>query len=1633
MQHSQRLDQRLHMLRKDVRTMTQEKEHGEQVWRERLQRCQRQLKAKEDEMSRQCQYFENFKTQLQQKLSLARDREQSLQNRIYSLEKQLLNMTVSAATGTTAISAVRITAGTVTRWEEPDKLPPMRGEGEGEEERKEEERKQWQAGERRTEKNKDKNSNEARLQGFILSLQEDLKVLLEREEDWVSQRRGLLEQLQEAQENSQFMCCKVEEMKAEVHLLKQSESSMLEEVEELRGENHRLQQIIGDTANLTSCQPPEVSESTCVDPGTGSPTFSAAVHPEPSNTVLSTKVLGYTSEWSFEEAAAESSETTTENHPPTAKSETPRQEDPLSRSFKSLSCTTEILDELKLGTWCSRGILNLEESPSEESDALRDAYRSLGFGEDLEALKEQRDRLEVALQHAQEQLEVMTQETTQLKLELMKKEDVQEAEESPNGKMSTLLTCDTAENHIIAQDDLVQALNQENRALADRIQELLSHIELREEEIKREETRLRDFISKLEADSVRLGQQNQDQMGLITELTKKTEDDLNTIMELQQRFEESELRTEGEQADEAVSGSQLQHGNAAELSRSFQLSNLEESTEGLVKNGLKKEESYLMPSQQPDASTSALVPNSQQNNHSDPVLKSQEVKSIQSLKTEQRELLSDIISLKEQQREVTLSVKTQTEVKQQLTRTVWGLKEEKDSISQSLAGVKQAREQLTRAVCGLRDEKDQLLKSMSDMKEEKEQLTGCLLVLRTEKQTLFESVSCGKEERAQILQSIESLQTENERLNQAVLGLKQERDELTASVESLKGQKDKEQSLYTLQEDQDMLRKSVSGLREEKERIEQSVSYLKEEEKQIKLCLQDLREEKNSHQQLLINPNSPAATKRQHTETLFEEEATQQHQTDAHRGNPEEMQRLHSELRQSETRREEAERKVAQAANELMRLTDVANQMGETSVENDKLKTQVKELQSKLRGVIKEKTDALSLKAQIEEQYNILTAQLKAKTVALEELTLEYITLKQRKNSNDMSTSMISLRTRYNDIRAKYDDLVKTRSQMDLEITPLKAKLSCLVVKCQERNNLLVQMMKTMNRHGSVDISLTQQVEEVLNDAALQDYTAAFTPGYKTKDYSTGLTPGFISKLQDYTSGFTPDQSCSLLSPPVNQQNGFSSHFGGVCRDLKSVELSSVTVKSSRNEDCKSEVPSIGTVKRDASSPVKESTRVSETSSPVVLKESMETDTAQLSPSVCGLTQANRAPEKLGSNQPAIKGKSSSDSARSTGSSPSPTSLTSSTRVSANRRLSSPEKILNLHEQLQKTLQSSYQTPVSRGRRQQPRKCLLFSDSATDIEPAPVTKKQSFSFHKPHTNSLPVNTALSQAKFTPAVMAKTPLYTAVTSRSANITFGPDMFTNNHSKAAVSKVTMPPLNPLFAAKRDSKAKSTPSSCTSLTKSPELTKKNVVICDFSDAIHETPALRTTSSDSKVLTCSDTDPKITASGTTAPGTSAASEADCYDTPPKTVGAAPANERLAFAASCTQSAHPPSKRPIIPAAPEVTKKVRPKPEAPAEVRSVEVIKTVGQSCLMIGWERPALDELGCSNGTFVYGYRVFVGGDFHKSVMSSACTKCILENVDLSLPVHISVQTLGANGLTSDSIHTLYRMSVRRDHSPD
>ncbi|MEQ2205586.1 hypothetical protein XENOCAPTIV_004407 [Xenoophorus captivus] len=90
----------------------------------------------------------------------------------------------------------------------------------------------------------------------------------------------------------------------------------------------------------------------------------------------------------------------------------------------------------------------------------------------------------------------------------------------------------------------------------------------------------------------------------------------------------------------------------------------------------------------------------------------------------------------------------------------------------------------------------------------------------------------------------------------------------------------------------------------------------------------------------------------------------------------EEIRKLHAELSQSEALREVVEK---EAAEQVMRLTESAGQREDIMKENETLSMQVKELQNKLMALHREKTDALSLKAQTVEQFNILAAQLKAK------------------------------------------------------------------------------------------------------------------------------------------------------------------------------------------------------------------------------------------------------------------------------------------------------------------------------------------------------------------------------------------------------------------------------------------------------------------------------------------------------------------------------------------------------------------------------------------------------------------------------------------------------------------------------
>lgn len=149
---------------------------------------------------------------------------------------------------------------------------------------------------------------------------------------------------------------------------------------------------------------------------------------------------------------------------------------------------------------------------------------------------------------------------------------------------------------------------------------------------------------------------------------------------------------------------------------------------------------------------------------------------------------------------------------------------------------------------------------------------------------------------------------------------------------------------------------------------------------------------------------------------------------------------------------------------------------------------------------------------------------------------------------------------------------------------------------------MLVHMMKVMHQHGCLDSTLTQQIKQLLSDAALQDYTAAFTP------------------VNDSTNRSTPDLTCSvsLSSASKQHQNGSISEV----RWKKDGKNASHTASESTTnlQDSSSEITTAprGIVKKNANStvpvsPVQEHTSVSVSPSPEVpLKDALSTNTTQV-------------------------------------------------------------------------------------------------------------------------------------------------------------------------------------------------------------------------------------------------------------------------------------------------------------------------------------------------------------------------------------------------------------------------------------
>lgn len=265
----------------------------------------------------------------------------------------------------------------------------------------------------------------------------------------------------------------------------------------------------------------------------------------------------------------------------------------------------------------------------------------------------------------------------------------------------------------------------------------------------------------------------------------------------------------------------------------------------------------------------------------------------------------------------------------------------------------------------------------------------------------------------------------------------------------------------------------------------------------------------------------------------------------------------------------------------------------------------------------------------------------------------------------------------------------------------------------------------------------------------------------------------------------------------------------------------------------------------------------------IVLTLNLTSSSFQPSLSVNGPLQKAGGHKTFTFHHPETEGKSTPEPDSLHRSSQCPGGPSASTCVLPSRRLSSPEKIIDLHEQLQKTLISSpqvlctpdfshsvkrLQTPVSRGRGEEPRKYLFFSAHA-DLEP----RERNLSFSASQTKSATLSAAPSRPNKSPKP--------------------------NNADAFCSADKFKPNSPEFHT-------------------------------------ETPELQLTLESNK---SSDTHPETTASDT------AATE-NHYGTQYKSSGAAPERSRPLFAATCTPEKSHSSERKSSEAM-EKPKTVRPKP----------------------------------------------------------------------------------------------------------
>ncbi|KAG9345490.1 hypothetical protein JZ751_008634 [Albula glossodonta] len=1524
----QRQVEKLHMLREEVRSMGQ-------------------VKMKEEEMKRQSEYFEHYKQKLQQKLGLSKEREQGLQGRVLQLERELIDVTATAAR---------------LRTELERRVP------EDEEEEDEE----------------SGSGNEERLKSFISSLQEDLRELLRREEAGLAERRGLREGLQDAEDNVEFLSHKLEDFRSRIHQLKLSESALLEEVEELAEENERLRVGLRTQIQPPNPNPPPNPTPTpplapiCeVEPGQQEldtvdstdlindivpsdeqvhlrleapldPARNKAIQtPSITHCIQEAITVASSSCWDVveimqalrcggvEQVQQILQQMESQSRLPVLehkRSSLPAHREGAEESSQAETAqmskhkeTVLIQSQPDLLNLCAHKTQNtslislvtktidVDCNPADSSTNNKDcSVRTYSFGtftpprqgtnylketllnleSQVESLRNEKEELESFLQDKEEALQRAFKEIAQLKM-------------SHTGELSERLEMPVGERGDLQLETLKNNWRQENKVLGRRNEELLDQMAKLEGDYERELAQLRLQISLQERDMTRLEEENSQQDRIIAELQQKTEDDLNVVLELQEALREKndqisflQSKTEDDlniilELQEALQGkgSKEEDGmscNTAtpELQETLQLKiSLEESRGALSLLQAERADQLKL--------INRLEDEQRLNSQKEEELREDVARlSILAsrLEGELREVQAERAGVEAQRHDLELKVERLGQTNSSLTCKVEEQQEALKIGSEMISDLQAQRDAGALEATRLQEA---LATSQHDLLALREVNDATITVRLQELGDVKEKLAHAQEERCQLLEGADGLRAENADLIGRIQNLSDKNKELTEKMATLENKKREES------EREAKLLEDIDSLRREKEVLSNQIHELeakKEQEanKVADFCTPKDGELKSAKDTIGVN-NVVAHSTEQDSQGIpkvhkspsqlmdisQDKTMTNAKQSPRHKTAPEiiqrsqatvfsyktvslgstsqletmatelkhcreelektkaEAQKWYRELGLAESRGEEAMKKACQAVNEAKRMRECVKEAEEMKRENDKLRGEIAEVKVRAADLERGQNDSVSQQSHQEAQLVFLQSQLSAKLAAEEELRAENVALKSQQGKlEDQSNTIRTLKELYDDIRHQ-------------------AKLSCVVQKCQERNSLIVQMVRALRRYGCIDCALTQEAEDLVNDTALLEYSSTFShAGSRTQD------------------------SCGNVweTKKINEEERSLQRF-----------------LSSRQDSISDADTSLSFRLCVAKADYRPSPNMPQTMLPTLPLSAGEAVQVTGVPDRRGLYhaevkgEAGLVPASYLEEREDLHHQTLSSAGRSTG---------------LSLRLTSPEKIINFHHQLQQSHFSNYQ------------------DDFPGLHEPPESVRHASLCQDRGEEEMAQDQARDQEQ--------------LQARGGG--------TGEPARRAVR------------------------------------------------------------DSAMVMRNTWAPRGQTSVCTPPDVSCSNPSDLSNLNSHSKDASPGFSNTLFSDS---------------------RSMRTKQEPPAAVGSLEVIKTVGQSSLMIGWDRPPLDELGCSNGTFVYGYRIYVDGEFHKSVMSSACTKAVLENLDLSVPVHISVQTLGANGLFAEKVHVIFKGS--------